>query len=148
MRIVVCSRNKNVKEKKKELYEKYAFLVFNSLKRPRFQKFLKWIFKIEDIEKSKIKDIQIRTFPVLKENGKQLLGKCNANGEIFLYPKKFDKCNKKIKILGKFKFGLYIKKRAKITLIHELLHLKYENNEPKVKALTKKYYEIYSNYNI
>ena len=145
MRIVACSRKQITKENKLKLYEKYALLVFNSLKKPRFQKFLKWILTREKIEKSKIKDVQIRMFPFVKENGNQLIGKCNTKGEIFLYPKKLDKCKKRWK-LGKEGFKHYIETRAKAALIHELLHLKYEDNEAKVNDLTKKYYEIYSNH--
>ena len=80
-----------------------------------------------------------------KEYRNQLIGKCNTKGEIFLYPKKLDKCKKRWK-LGKEGFKHYIETRAKAALIHELLHLKYEDNEAKVKDLTKKYYKIYSNH--
>ena len=64
-----------------------------------------------------------------------------------MYPHKFDTCNKKMRILGKLRFRQYIENRAKATVIHEILHLKYEDNEPKVKELTKRCYSIYSNHN-
>ena len=146
MRIVASSRKQNVKEKKIRFYEKYAFLVFSSLKKPRFQQFLNWILTRENIQKSKIKDIQIRTFPSVKESGNQLIGKCNSKGEIFLYPKKFINCKKKADKLGNNGLKQYIVSRAKAGLIHELLHLKYEDDETKVRELTNKYYSIYSNF--
>ena len=144
---IVTSRNKNIKEKKLKFYEKYAFLVLSRLKKPRFQKFLNWILTKENIQKSKIKDVQIRMFPFVKESGNQLIGKCNSKGEIFLYPKKLVNCRRKIEKLGNVEFKQHIVARAKASLIHELLHLKYEDNETKVRELTSKYYSIYSNHN-
>ena len=146
MRIVASSRKQNIKEKKLKFYKKYAIIVFSSLKKPRFQKFLDWILTRENIQKNKINDIQIRMFPFVKENGNQLIGKCNSKGEIFLYPKKFDYCRKKVDKMGNKGFKRYIVTRAKAGLIHELLHLKYEDNETKVRELTSKYYSIYSNH--
>ena len=146
MRIVASSKKQKVKEKKLMFYKKYAFLVFSSLKKSRFQKFLNWILIKENIQKSKIKDIQIRMFPFVKKNGNQLIGKCNSKGEIFLYPKKLDTCRKKVKNLGKNGLKQYILNRAKAAIIHEILHLKYEDDETKVRELTDKYYSIYSNF--
>ena len=146
MRIVASSKKQKVKEKKLMFYKKYAFLVFRSLKKPRFQKFLNWILIKENIQKSKIKDIQIRMFPFVKKNGNQLIGKSNSKGEIFLYPKKLDTCRKKVKNLGKNGLKQYILNRAKAAIIHEILHLKYEDDETKVRELTDKYYSIYSNF--
>jgi hypothetical protein len=147
MRIITSSRNKNIKEKKLKFYEKYASLIFCRLKKPRFQKFLNWILTKENIQKSKIKNVQIRMFPFVKESGNQLIGKCNSKGEIFLYPKKLDNCRKKMDKLGNTGFKQHIVARAKAGLIHELLHLKYEDNETKVRELTSKYYSTYSNHN-
>jgi len=48
--------------------------------------------------------------------------------------------------VGNNGFKQYIKNRAKAALIHELLHLKYEDNETKVRELTNKYFSIYSNF--
>ena len=145
MRIVASSKRQNIKEKKLKFYEKYAFLVISSLEKPRFQHFLNWILTRENIQKSKINDIQIRLFPFVKENGNQLIGKCNSKGEIFLYPKKHANCRKKVAKLGNNGFKQHIVTRAKASLIHELLHLKYEDNETKVRELTSKYHSIYSN---
>ena len=143
MRIVASSRKQNIKEKKLKFYKKYAFIVFSSLKKPRFQKFLNWILTKENIQKNKINDIQIKMFPVVKENGNQLIGKCNSKGEIFLYPKRFDNCRKKVNTLGNNGLKQYIVNRAKAAIIHEILHLKYEDNETKVRELTKKYFSIF-----
>ena len=40
-------------------------------------------------------------------------------------------------------FRKYVEGRARASLIHELLHLKYESDENKVKQLTKKYFTIF-----
>jgi len=45
--------------------------------------------------------------------------------------------------LGKEKVHSYIKNRARATLIHELLHLKYKSNEEKVRQLTRKYFDVF-----
>ena len=146
MRIVASSRKQKIKEKKLRFYEKYASFVLSSLKKPPFQKFLNWILTRENIQKSKIKDIQIRMFPFVLENGNPLIGKCNAKGEIFLYPKNLVNCRKKMVKLGIDGFKQYIITRAKAALIHELLHLKYEDDETKVRELTNKYFSIYSKF--
>ena len=129
-----------------EFYNKYAFTIFKSLRKPIFQRFLTWILRTENIPKGKVKDIQIRMFPLMKLNGNYLNGKCNSKGEVFLYPKKFDACKKRRKKISQTCFIDYIKGRARASLIHEILHLKYEGDEKKVKELTKKYYlKFYSN---
>ncbi len=45
---------------------------------------------------------------------------------------------------GKEKTLSYIEKRAQATLIHEFLHVKYAGDEEKVRKLTKKYFNIFS----
>ena len=99
--------------------------------------------KIEKIQKEKVKNVQIRMFPSIKNNGNPLIGKCNTHGEIFLYPKRLDKCRKKIEKMKPERFKKYVEGRARASLIHELLHFKYENDENKVKQLTKKYFTIF-----
>lgn len=98
----------------------------------------------ESIEKYRVKDVQIRMFPLIKENGNGLAGKCNSKGEIRLYPKKLDFCRKQMQEFGMENFNLYIKSRAKAALIHELLHLKYVNDEDRVRMLTEKYFNIFT----
>jgi len=105
--------------------------------------FLKWVLKREKISKEEVKNVQIRMFPSIKNNGNPLIGKCNTQGEVFLYPKRFDRCRKKFQKMNPEGFRKYVEGRARASLIHELLHLKYESDENKVKQLTKKYFTIF-----
>lgn len=125
-------------------YTKYAALVSKALRKPRFQTFLKWMLRREKIEEYKIKDIQIRTFPSINENGHGLAGKCNGKGQIRIYPKRLKFCQKQMQEFGKKNVKSYIKGRAKAALIHELLHLKYGSDEEKVRKLAKKYFKIFT----
>jgi len=125
-------------------YMKYAFLVFRSLRKPFFQKFVSWMLRKEKIDEDKVKDVQIKTFPFRNENGKGLAGKCKIKGNIFIYPRRLEFCREKTQELGKENINFYIKSRARATLIHELLHLKYASNEEKVRELTKRYFNIFA----
>jgi len=145
MRITVRSK-KLVEPSRNHLsfYRKYALVVFNTLRKPLFQKFLSWMLRREEIKKNKVKDVQIRMFPFKKENGNGLAGKCNSEGEILLYPKRLEFCRNQIQELGKENLNLYIKSRARAALIHELLHLRYVSDEERVRELTKKYFNIFT----
>jgi len=126
-------------------YIKYASIVFKSLRKPLFQKFLRWMLKRENIGDDMVSNVQVRVFPFQKRNGNSLAGKCNAKkGEIRIYPKKLEFCRKLKQKFGKEKVRPYIKNRAKAALIHELLHLKYLDDEEKVRELTRKYFIIFS----
>jgi len=145
MRITARSR-KLVETSKNHLsfYRKYALVVFNTLRRPSFQKFLSWMLRREKIKRNKVKDVQIRMFPFRKENGNGLAGKCNSEGEILLYPKGLEFCRNQMREFGKEDLNLYIKNRARAALIHELLHLRYVSDEEKVRELTKRYFSIFT----
>ena len=145
MRITARSK-KRVKSSENHIsfYSMYAFVVFSTLRKPLFRKFLNWMLRKERIEENKVKDVQIRMFPFVKENGNGLAGKCNSKGEIRLYPKKLDFCRKQMQESGKENLNFYIKSRAKAALIHELLHLKYVSDEEKVRELTEKYFNIFT----
>ena len=136
-KVVKASENLN-------FYTKYAALVLKALRKPRFQKFLKWMLRREKIEEYEIKDIQIRMFPSVNKNGHGLAGKCNGKGQIRIYPKRLAFCQKQMQEIGKKNVTFYIKGRAKAALIHELLHLKYASDEKKVRELTKKYFNIFT----
>jgi len=125
-------------------YMKYAVVVFNTLRKPLFHRFINWVLRRERINEHKVKDVQIRIFPLRKENGNGLAGKCNSEGRILLYPKRLEFCREKMQELGMENFDFYIKSRARAALIHELLHLKYRSNEEKVRELTKKYFNIFA----
>jgi len=127
-----------------QFYTDYASAVSETLRKPLFQKFLHWIIKCENIEKRDVTDIQVRVFPFQKENGNSLAGRCNCDdGVILIFPKKRSFLKKKLKNHKKGKIRFYLKNRAKAALIHELLHIKYEGNESKVRQLTKKYFGIF-----
>ena len=130
-------------EKRLQFYTNYASAVSETLRKPLFQKFLNRIIKREKIEKKAVKDIQVRVFPFQKENGKSLAGRCTDKGVIFIFPKRRNFLQKKMQDHKKEKVRFYLKSRAMATLIHELLHLKYEDNESKVRQLTKKYFSIF-----
>jgi hypothetical protein len=141
---IVASINKGKKKDTDlEFYGKYSFFIFKSLKKPIFQKFVSLILQKENIKKEKIKNIQIHMFPSIKENGNSLAGKCNSKGEVFLFPKKINTCKKIKQKLNSNFLMKYLQYRARASLIHELLHLKYTDNEDKVKVLTKKYFTLF-----
>ena len=145
-KIRVVSNPKKVEvcpEKRLQFYTNYASAVFETLRKPLFQKFLNWIIKREKIEKRAVRDIQIRMFPFQKENGRSLAGRCSDKGVILIFPKRRSFLQRKIQVHKKEKIRFYLKSRARAALIHELLHLKYESNEGKVRQLTKKYFSIF-----
>ena len=124
-------------------YKKYAYFVSKVLRKPRFQKFLKWILKREKIKENVVRDVQIRFFPFQKENGNGLAGRYKSKGRIFIFPKRFESCQELMQEHGKEKVLSYIENRAQTTLIHEFLHAKYADDEEKVRKLTKKYFDIF-----
>jgi len=126
-------------------YMKYASFVLRTLGRPSFLKFLCWMLRRENIEEHKIRDVQVRVFPLRKENGRGLAGNCNTErGEIQIYPKTLNFCQGLMQESGKDKFVLYAGSRARAALIHELLHLKYADNEDKVRELTEEYFAVFT----
>ena len=98
----------------------------------------------ERIGEHEVRDVQIRMFPFIKENGNGLAGKCSSRGRILLFPKNLDFLREKKQELGKEKVGFYIRGRARAALIHELLHLKYASDEEKVRELTEEYFNIFT----
>jgi DNA polymerase III delta prime subunit len=126
-------------------YMKYASFVFRTLRRPSFQKFLRRMLRKENIEEHMIRDVQVRVFPFQRKNGNGLAGNCNTSkGKIQIFPKTLKFCQKLMQKFGKDKFILYVRSRARAALIHELLHLKYANDEEKVRELTKEYFAVFT----
>lgn len=126
-------------------YTKYASFVFKTLRKASFQRFLGWMLRKENIEEQKVTDVQVRVLPFKRKNGNGLAGNCNADrGKIQIYPRTMKFCRKLIQEFGKDGFISYVKSRARTALIHELLHLKYAKNEPKVRELTKGYFAIFA----
>lgn len=143
IKIVASVKKGNRKRSHSAFYGHYAVVVFRCLKKPIFLKFVNWVLKREEIREEKVKSVQIRLFPSVKNNGNSLIGRCNPQGEVFLYPKRVDVCKKKFQKMNPEEFRKYVEGRARASLIHELLHLKYENDENRVKQLTKKYFTIF-----
>jgi len=143
---VVASPKKQQKcpEHHQQFYSDYASTVSATLKKPMFQKFLHWLLKTEEITKHDVTDIQVRVFPLQKENGNSLAGRCNhKGGVIHIFPKKRSYVKEKFENNKKEKVRFYLKSRAMATLIHEILHFRYKGNEKKVRKLTKKYFSIF-----
>jgi len=134
----------NCPEKRLQFYTNYASAVSATLRTPLFQKFLHWLMKREKIEKMSVTDIQVMVFPFEKENGRSLAGRCNTdNGIILIFPKRRSFLRKKLQNHKKENIRFYLRSRAMAALIHELLHMKYEGNESKVRHLTQKYFGIF-----
>ena len=145
-KIRVVSDQKKIQdysEKHLQFYSSYAAAVKETLKMPIFQKFLRWIMKEESIQRASVTDVQVRLFPFTKENGKTLAGRCNSDaGVILIFPKPQGFLQKKMHDQKTGKIRLYLKSRAMAALIHELLHIKYDD-ENKVQHLTKKYFKTF-----
>jgi hypothetical protein len=128
-----------------KFYLKYSSFVFRALKKPSFQKFLHWMLKKEKIDEQTVSAVHVKVLPFRRKNGKGVAGKCNtARGRIRIYPKTMKFCQ-----IFKQKFGLnsllvYAGNRARAALIHELLHLKYAEDEKIVRELSKDYFCIFT----
>lgn len=129
-------------KKRLSFYMKYAAFVLETLNRPLFQKFLRWMIRKENIEDDLVKTVQVMVFPFQKDNGNGLAGRCNSEGEIFIYPKRLVFFRRIMRNYKTQKVRFYIKSRAMAALIHELLHLKY-SEEKRVRELTKKYFNVF-----
>ncbi|KON27098.1 hypothetical protein AC480_04850 [miscellaneous Crenarchaeota group archaeon SMTZ1-55] len=129
--------------KLRRYYEKYTVLVSETLKEPSFQTFVHSLLKKENMEVEKIADVQIKTFPVKKENGNSLVGKCSNKGVICLYPQGIRFWRKRMPNGRKDEITFYIKCRARAALIHEILHTKYLSKEGRVRELTRKYFNAF-----
>ncbi len=133
---VGCSAQKHI-----SYYLKYCRFVVKSLELASFQQFLCWMLKKEKIEEQKVSCIDIKVFPRRRKNGKCLAGNCDVNrGKIRIYPKPIKVCLFFTQKFGKQTFMAYAGNRAQAALIHELLHLKYVADEPKVRELTREYF--------
>src|SRR4030066_1292687 len=126
-------------------YLKYSSFVFRALKKPLFQKFLNWMLKKERIEEQIVRAVHVKVLPLRRKNGKGIAGNCDTTrGRIRIYPKTTKFCQ-----IFKQKFGwntllVYAGNRARAALIHELLHLKYIEDEKTVRELAKDYFCIFT----
>jgi hypothetical protein len=125
-------------------YSKYSHFALKALKRYHYQEFLNLMLEIEGIDKDNVNSIKVGVYPVKKKAGVGIAGKCNPlTGKIFIYPKPKKFCNLVREKYGRKLLLTYVGNRARASLIHELLHVKYLSDEQKVRALTKTYYSLY-----
>jgi hypothetical protein len=124
-----------------KFYLKYSSFVFRALKRPSFQNFLHWMLKKERIEEQAVKTVHVKVLPFRRKNGKCLAGTCNtARGRIRIYPKTMKFCQTFKQKFGRNTLLVYAGNRARAALIHELLHLKYAEDEKTVRELSEDYF--------
>jgi hypothetical protein len=126
-------------------YKKYSKYTLNTINKTKFQRFIKYLLKREKIPESKITQIHIRVLPLKNKEDHWVIGRCHPKGVIKIFPKTKNLCSKIVSRFGKKTLFSYIKNRGRAALIHELLHIKYLNDEKKVRVLTKNYFKIYNN---
>jgi len=144
---ISCDRNKlsNFSQKQVRFYLKYSSFVFRALKKPSFQKFLRWMLKKETIEEQAVRAVHVRVLPLRRGNGKGIAGHCDtARGRIRIYPKTTKFCRTFKQKFGRNTLLDYAVNRARAALIHELLHLKYKGDEKTVRELAKDYFCIFT----
>src|SRR3972149_3804859 len=128
-----------------KFYLKYSSFVFRALRKPQFQKFLHWMMKQETIEEQAVRAVHVKVLPLRRKNGKGIAGKCDtARGRIQIYPKTIKFCQTFTQNFGRNTLLLYAGNRARAALIHELLHLKYIEDEKTVRELAKDYFCIFT----
>ncbi|UCH37121.1 MAG: hypothetical protein JSV76_05375 [Candidatus Bathyarchaeota archaeon] len=145
MRIILDPQERvNFSEKAIRYYARYALGVLATLRDPFFRRFIYRLLNRENIAINRIHDIRIKTFPKRNEqNGKKLIGKCSTNGTISIYPKDLKFMQQLRKTREPDNVTFYVTSRARATLMHELLHLKYFDRERKVRALTERYFTAF-----
>ena len=122
-------------------YMNYSSFVFKALRRPSYQKFLHWMLRSERIEARRVGAVDVEVFPFRRKNGRGLAGNCNTTrGKIRIYPKTMKFCREFTQKFGKGTLLMYVGSRARAALIHELLHLKYAEDEKRVRALAREYF--------
>jgi hypothetical protein len=128
-----------------KFYLKYSSFIFKALKKPSFQKFLHWMLKKEKIPEQAVSTVQVKVLPFRRKNGHGVAGKCNtARGRIRIYPKTIKFCQIFKQKFGRSTLLAYAGNRARAALIHELLHLKYAEDEKTVRELSKDYFCIFT----
>jgi hypothetical protein len=125
-------------------YSKYSRFTLKALKKYRYQHFLSLMLEREAIDKNNVDSVRVEVYPVRKKAGSSIAGRCNPiTGKICIYPKTKHFCNFFEEKYGRILLVAYVKNRARASLIHELLHIKYYGDEEKVRALTQTYFSTY-----
>lgn len=139
--IATKNSNPNLPATNYNFYSKYSRFTLKALRKTAFQDFLSDMLKFENIPQKTIDSVRIQVFPAPRKNGSTIAGKCNTvKGKIRIYPKPVKFCYTFKKEYGRNILVAYAASRARASLIHELLHLKYTSDEDQVRKLTKKYY--------
>ena len=144
IRITKKFHNNQIPHNDLVFYKKYSDYTLKSIKRAKFQRFIKYILKKEEIPENKISKITIRVFPFKNNMDQWVIGKCNQMGEIKIFPKCRNLCIKIAAKFGKKTLFSYIRNRGMAALIHELLHIKYADDEKKVRKLTREYFRKFN----
>jgi hypothetical protein len=135
----------NFSQKQVRFYLKYSSFVFRALRKPSFQKFLHWMLKKEKIREQTVRAVHVKVLPLRRKNGKGIAGKCDTTrGRIRIYPKTTKFCQTFTQKFGRKILLVYAGNRARAALIHELLHLKYVEDEKTVRELAKDYFCIFT----
>jgi hypothetical protein len=138
-------RNFDFSQNHVSFYIKYSSFIFRALRKPSFQKFLHWMLKKEKIEEHTVRAVHIKVLPLRRKNGKGVAGNCNTTrGRIRIYPKTMKFCQIFTQKFGRNTLLVYAGNRARAALIHELLHLKYAEDEKTVRELAKDYFCIFT----
>src|SRR4030065_6159 len=128
-----------------KFYLKYSSFVFRALRKPSFQKFLHWMLKKEKIEEQTVRAVHVKVLPLRRKNGKGIAGKCDtARGRIRIYPNTLKFCQIFTQKFGRNSLLVYAGNRARAALIHELLHLKYAEDEKTVRERAKDYFCVFT----
>src|SRR3972149_1905943 len=126
-------------------YLKYSSFVFRALKKPSFQKFLHWMLKKERIKEQAVRAVHVKVLPLRRKNGKGIAGNCDTTrGKIRIYPKTVTFCQIFKQKFGRNSLLVYAGNRARAALIHELLHLKYAEDEKTVRERAKDYFCVFT----
>jgi hypothetical protein len=125
-------------------YSKYSRFILKALRKTLFQQFVYLMLEAEGIDQKTVNSVKIELYPLQKENGLKIAGKCNpTTGKIRIYPKTAQFCSAFEEKYGKDLLIAYAGSRARAALIHELLHLKYISDEKQVRKLTETYFFEY-----
>ncbi len=144
IKISQASRKPNSYTDSRYFYSKYSRFTLKALKRNNFQDFLDSMLELEGIDENNVHSVEVGFYPLRKKAGVGIAGKCNPlTGKICIYPKTRNFCNAFRAKYGKNLLIIYVGNRARASLIHELLHVKYTSDEQKVRALTKTYFSRY-----
>lgn len=90
------------------------------------------MLKKEKIEEQAVRAVHVKVLPLRRKNGKGIAGNCDTTrGRIRIYPKTMNFCQIFKQKFGRYTLLVYAGNRARAALIHELLHLKYIEDEKK-----------------